>query len=648
MDGLRAVAVLGVVLYHAFPNYLPGGFVGVDIFFVISGYLISGILYKGQSEGNFSFAEFYARRIKRLFPALIATVALCLAYGWLVLFPNEFLQLGKHVAGSTLFAQNFVFWGESGYFDRAAILKPFLHFWSLAVEEQVYLFLPPLLMLAWRRKGMLVPLLVFLSVVSFGASLWLSRQSAAATFFLTPFRAWEFFGGALLAWWHYGKGHEEEVPLHRQAIATAGAILLGLSMAFITRNDPYPGWRALLPVAGSILLIQGGRNAWPNRYILALPPVVWVGLISYPLYLFHWPVLSFVHIVRGDSPEPATVGIALGLTLFLSVATYYGLEKRLRHNPWRWTAPALALVFVALGAVGLGIWKGVVPTRPLTAKMQKVENAIQDDYPKDINRSKGDGLADTYLNGIHVTHVGGNGPQTLFVGDSNCAQYIPRIHELLHTNTGAMRGATIVWEGGSCPIPGVSNSKNPKAVNLMPEFDRVMSTNKAVDRVVIAALWQARLNKTSATWANQNSFDGASLGEATGKRKALDALGRMISQLVASGKKVTVVMAVPSGEQLDPSHMYPRSSRSFLAGRAATAAVLFEKRFYGSYGPLLDELAAATQNAGADVIDPKKWLVADGICISEDEDGPIRHDSSHLRAGYVRKKVRYLDATVVP
>ena len=118
--------------------------------------------------------------------------------------------------------------------------------------------------------------------------------------------------------------------------------------------------------------------------------------------------------------------------------------------------------------------------------------------------------------------------------------------------------------------------------------------------------------------------------------------------MVASGKKVTVVLAVPSGEQLDPSHMYPRSSRSFLAGRAATAAVLFEKRFYGSYGPLLDELAAATQNAGADVIDPKKWLVADGICISEDEDGPIRHDSSHLRAGYVRKKVRYLDATVVP
>ena len=179
IDGLRAVAVLAVVVYHAFPKRLPGGFAGVDIFFVISGYLISGLLYKGQAEGTFSFVEFYTRRIKRLFPALIATLALVMAYGWLILLPNEFLSVAKHVAGSTVFGQNVMLWTESGYFDRAANLKPLLHLWSLAVEEQVYLFLPPVLMLVLRRKGLLVPVLGLLSVISFVTGLGRGRTMVA-------------------------------------------------------------------------------------------------------------------------------------------------------------------------------------------------------------------------------------------------------------------------------------------------------------------------------------------------------------------------------------------------------------------------------------------------------------------------------------
>jgi peptidoglycan/LPS O-acetylase OafA/YrhL len=139
IDGLRAVAVLGVVIYHAFPRALPGGFSGVDIFFVISGYLISGILYAGHREGNFSYREFYARRIRRLFPALITMLLLCLTYGWLVLLPDEYEQLGKHVSVGTVFVQNFVFWKESGYFDKVAEFKPLQHLWSLAVEEQFYI-----------------------------------------------------------------------------------------------------------------------------------------------------------------------------------------------------------------------------------------------------------------------------------------------------------------------------------------------------------------------------------------------------------------------------------------------------------------------------------------------------------------------------
>jgi peptidoglycan/LPS O-acetylase OafA/YrhL len=262
IDGLRAVAVLGVVIYHAFPHALPGGFTGVDIFFVISGYLISGILYKGHNAGNFSpmsfFLEFYARRIRRLFPALITVLLLCLAYGWLILLPDEFRQLGKHVAAGTLFIQNLVFWQESGYFDTAANLKPLLHLWSLAVEEQFYIFFPLLLILLWRKPRLLVPAMGLLLVVTFILNIVMSVQNSVSDFFLTPYRAWEFLGGSLLAWWHYDKGHEEEVPPYREALSWCGVVLLGLGMAFIHTGDPYPGWRALLPVAGTLLLMEGG------------------------------------------------------------------------------------------------------------------------------------------------------------------------------------------------------------------------------------------------------------------------------------------------------------------------------------------------------------------------------------------------------
>ena len=238
IDGLRAVAVLGVVIYHAFPWMIPGGFIGVDIFFVISGYLISGILFKGYREGNFSFTEFYARRVRRLFPALITLLLLCLAYGWLILLPDEFRQLGKHVAAGTLFIQNFVFWNESGYFDTAASLKPLLHLWSLAVEEQFYIFFPPLLIVLWKKPKILVPAMVVLLVASFVGNMIMSGQNSTTDFFLTPYRAWEFLGGSLLAWWHYEKDHEEDAPIYREALSFGGLILLVMGFVLLHTRDP--------------------------------------------------------------------------------------------------------------------------------------------------------------------------------------------------------------------------------------------------------------------------------------------------------------------------------------------------------------------------------------------------------------------------
>ena len=349
---MRAVAVLGVVIYHAFPWMIPGGFIGVDIFFVISGYLISGILYKGHLEGDFSFREFYGRRIRRLFPALITMLAITLGYGWLILLPDEFRQLGKHVAAGTLFIQNIVFWQESGYFDTAASLKPLLHLWSLAVEEQFYIFFPLVLMVLWKRPRMVAPAMGVLLVVTLVLNVVMSVQNSVSDFFLTPYRAWEFLGGSLLAWWHYEKGHEEEVPSYREALSWGGLILLVLGMSVIHTGEPYPGWRALLPVAGTLLLMEGGagggtNGAWVNRKILSHPAVVWIGLISYPLYLFHWPALAFVHIVKGENPKLGYVFAALGCSILLSTAVYYLLERRLRHHRAGWVLPSFCLLYTS-------------------------------------------------------------------------------------------------------------------------------------------------------------------------------------------------------------------------------------------------------------------------------------------------------------
>jgi peptidoglycan/LPS O-acetylase OafA/YrhL len=360
IDGLRAVAVLGVIAYHAAPGLLPGGFTGVDIFFVISGYLISGILYRSLLSEKFTFREFYARRIRRLFPALITLLILTLAYGWVLLLPDEFRCLGKQVAAGTFFLQNFVLWQESGYFDVSATLKPLLHLWSLAVEEQFYILFPPVMILLWKKRWPFVPVIGVLIIGSFALNLVMSFQDPVPDFFLTPYRSWEFLVGALLAWYHFGKGHADEK--HGFWMASLGILLIGIGLTVLRSGEPYPGWRALLPVAGSLLLIGAGPSSWINRYFLSLRPLVLVGLVSYPLYLFHWPLLSCLHIVRGSHPPVQETLVVLLLSGILSVATYLLVEKPLRHHPSR--RFSFAVLWVCLSGPELSLQSPLLPKSP--------------------------------------------------------------------------------------------------------------------------------------------------------------------------------------------------------------------------------------------------------------------------------------------
>jgi peptidoglycan/LPS O-acetylase OafA/YrhL len=636
IDGLRAVAVLGVVIYHAFPWVIPGGFIGVDIFFVISGYLISGILYKGHLEGNFSFKEFYARRVRRLFPALITMLVITLAYGWLVLLPDEFEQLGKHVAAGTLFIQNIIFWQESGYFDTAANLKPLLHLWSLAVEEQFYIFFPLLLILLWKKPKVMAPVMGVLLIGTFILNVVMSVQNSTSDFFLTPYRAWEFLGGSLLAWWHYDRGHEEEVPAYREVLSWAGVLLLVLGMAFIHTGDSYPGWRAMLPVAGTLLLMEGGAGnmgAWVNRKILSNPAVVWVGLISYPLYLFHWPALSFVHIIKGEKPKPVYLADALVIALILSAITYYFIEKKIRHHKSKWTIPLLTGAFIMTGLLGLGMYQKTILSRTLTPP--KVLEAIADrDMLHGFEKVPGD-------YSFCFNRAGGSGLQTLFVGDSNMQQYGSRIAKILQHNGGDSRGAILLTVGGVLPVSCVTNKNGKSSADLIGKFEEEISTDARIDRVVIAARWILYFNKEGGY-----ETEGDSLGNPSARKKVIGELGRNVKSLVSQHKKVTLILNIPTSYSLDPKVMYPRTFQGTYTVRKNE----FKKEdFLHDNSILLDEIASVAKSNGAEVIDPMDYLCTNGICIAEDENGvPIRFDEGHLRPGYVRDHVKYLDATVEP
>jgi peptidoglycan/LPS O-acetylase OafA/YrhL len=353
IDGLRAIAVGSVLAYHAFPSLLPGGFVGVDIFFVISGFLISTIILGNLEGDGFSYRDFYARRIKRIFPALLVVLAATCAIGWSVLLPRDLAQLGKHAAAGAAFVSNFAFWNEAGYFDTAAETKPLLHLWSLAIEEQFYLLWPLLLGLAWRRRWSFVAIIAVVAVASFACNIFTVYGNPTAAFYSPASRFWELMVGGMLACIRLRRPSSTGAWAHVQSIAGVALILAGLLL--IRSTAAFPGWWALLPAIGAYLCIAAGPAGVLNRTLLASRPMVWVGLISYPLYLWHWPLLVYARILEiGDGHWSVRAG-ALGLSVVLAYATYRLIERPIRFGTShpRARLAGLAAPMVLICAVGI-------------------------------------------------------------------------------------------------------------------------------------------------------------------------------------------------------------------------------------------------------------------------------------------------------
>ena len=390
IDGLRAIAVLAVIGFHASPRFVPGGFVGVDVFFVISGFLISGIVLNQCAAGTFSFADFYARRVRRILPALIVILLATWAIGWYVLVGDEYTHLEQHLAAGATFTSNVLLWKEAGYFDAASDAKPLLHLWSLGIEEQFYLVWPPLVYVCWKRKLNILTAMVAIVAASFGLNVALAAQNPAADFYLPTSRMWELLLGGLLGhaavsgWRHvdalveraiFAPGHADKrfvanVKASAGLLFVVVAILaLGKSTAYpgwwfgvpvlndmatlfgLDKGTTYPAWWALLPSVGTALLIWAGPGAWINRTILARPALVGLGLISYPLYLWHWPLLSYLSITESGDPSRRLRLYAVVLSFVLAWLTYQFVERPVRRRVSRRTPLALGALVATLAMI---------------------------------------------------------------------------------------------------------------------------------------------------------------------------------------------------------------------------------------------------------------------------------------------------------
>ena len=331
--GLRALAVLSVVSYHTAPGWLSGGFVGVDIFFVISGYLISLIIFKSLQKNSFSIKNFYFRRVKRIFPATILVLSFFLILGWFLLLPDEYLLLGKHSAAGGAFISNFILWSESGYFDVNAFYKPLLHLWSLGIEEQYYLFWPIVICSLWRYgKNKVLIVILVIAIISFILNVIAAEKDAVEAFYSPLTRIWELLIGSTLAYSTlYFQLFKTTSKVRDFIFSSLGLFLIGLCVFIYNDNMAYPGFYALLPIVATSLIISANTSSFLNNNILGNKVLVWFGLISFPLYLWHWPILSFLRIIH-EEPSPELRLTKVSVVVLLSWLIFQYIERPVRNG----------------------------------------------------------------------------------------------------------------------------------------------------------------------------------------------------------------------------------------------------------------------------------------------------------------------------
>jgi peptidoglycan/LPS O-acetylase OafA/YrhL len=541
IDGLRAVAVLAVVAYHAWPHALPGGFVGVDVFFVISGFLITRILL----APGFSFASFYARRVRRIFPALLIVLAATVAIGATFLPPDNLRNLLVHTIGGGLFVANVVSYHDVGYFNGVAELKPLVHLWSLGVEEQFYLLWPVIVSLAARRK-VLAPMIAIVGVASLALFLWWSERDPRAAFYLSPARFWELLAGAMLV--------RVEVPERwRGAAAAVGLVLIATSAALLSAETEFPGPLMIVPVVGACLVVASPGTHRAGR-LLASRAAVAIGLISYPLYLWHWPLLSLLRNFD-RAPSPLALCATIALSFVLAALTWRAVERPLLVT-LRLRPVAASLAAAMLAGVGLA----TAAHAWVPAESNEIANAAcTARYP-----FRPDGLWFCRLSKDAA-------PTVLLLGDSHANHLYDGIAEVFPGDTVLAIGACMPTVG--LVYPGRSDDGgacvNERFAVQSEYVQRRVIESAPLRWVVLSAMWRS----FDAAGREIDAWTGAptsTFGPVTGS--ALDAyVGGIERQLdrIGNGVAVTIVFDTPRrGLALDVQRQRQRPLRDRIVALA--------------------------------------------------------------------------------
>ena len=600
IDGLRAIAVLSVVGFHAFG--IQAGFIGVDIFFVISGYLISSILFGDLLKNQLSIVDFYRRRIKRIFPALLTVLVFCFGLGWFTLLADEFSALNKHIADGLAFVSNLVLLGESGYFDSASNNKILLHLWSLGIEEQFYIFWPLLLLFFCRADKVtkngtrhIGALLFIILCGSFFLNIAFIFSHPTATFYLPITRVWELLIGSALAYRSVVQNRPLLLWNSPNLNAWLGFALLVVANIFINDKSPFPGWWALLPTLSAALLISARSSAWFNQHVLGNRFLVWFGLISYPLYLWHWPLLTFARILDGGRQPSGAIRICMVLLAILFAwLTYRFIEKPIRFNKNSFFTPIrLFILGVALFCISGFIYiNGGLPNR--AAAQLKILN--EGDIGHDEFR--------TYL------HAQPNYCEYKDATPNKCKEQFLKFKRVIAVAGDSHAEHVLLGLTESMPHTGFmlfdTNQTLPfVSSKLSDHFFDVIDGNSKIDTVILVAYWYLR---------KQLILPGGSY---------LKEIIMTANKLSGHGKQVFLIDGTPNFSFLPTKCKYDWPS---FRVRQCTELNVYEKQ----HTQFLPDFVEASKQAPITLIELAPLFCENGICTMAKDGKLFFRDDNHL------------------
>lgn len=645
IDGLRALAILPVVLYHAGIPGFKGGFVGVDVFFVISGYLMASLIMREIILGEFNLLRFYERRIRRIFPALFAMFAACGIMAWFFFMPAEFEYFARSVRSAGFFTSNFQFEKESGYFDIGTQMKPLLHTWSLAVEEQFYIFFPLVLILLGRfSRRHIVPILCALLLASLAASVWAVHAEPVAAFYLTQFRIWELLLGALLAFNVLPAVRSRPA---REAVAASGIFLIAYAVIAFDDGTAFPGLAALLPCVGAALVIHGHATDGPAGRLLTARPAVFIGLISYSLYLWHWPAIVFTKYLVWPEFSPVQGGLVVLGSLAAAVLSWRFIERPFRGQSGFAIGrkPVFAGAAVAVAA-SITFGEVILETQGVPERLSEVAQRIYS-AKYDVDRFSGPGCSperdgqeasaeevrSDKLCTIGKTDAGE--PEFLVWGDSHAAAMSPAIDAA--ASQAGVRG--LMAPRPSCPPLFDVQLSDRLLTERCQEFNaavRDLITERHIPLVFLIAYWPKYVH--NAELPNQGVYFDPSVPPSLEDRSApiAEALDRTMAELTRLGTKVVLVMDVPEMGYYVPEALAKAAVKgstpdiappwSYVEKRQALARAVLE---------------TSAKKYDAMIVDPLPAFCSNGQCAAARDGVPLYRDADHI-TGTAARSLSYL------